>query len=68
LTSEELGQELAEAGISVKPAYCFTDVVTDDIDYFRVGYGEEIMPKALEALVAFVEARKGDWLVIKSRI
>ena len=52
----------------MKPAYCFTDVVTDDIDYFRVGYGEEIMPKALEALVAFVEARKGDWLVIKSRI
>ena len=41
--------------------YCFTDVVSDDIDYFRVGFGEAIMPKALDALVAFVEKRKDAW-------
>ena len=61
MTSEELGQELAGAGIGIKPAYCFTDVVTEDIDYFRVGFGEEIMPRALDALTAFVEERKDAW-------
>lgn len=61
LTSEELGQQLAEAGIGFKPAYCFTDVVTAETDYFRVGYGEEKMPHALEALAGFVEERKHLW-------
>ena len=62
MTSEQLGKQLAEeAGISIKPAYCFSDAITEDIDYFRVGYGESIMPKALEALVAFVEKHKKEW-------
>ena len=61
LTTEELGRELAAEGISIKPAYCFSDAVTDDIDYFRVGFGEAIMPKALEAFTAFVEKRKDAW-------
>jgi hypothetical protein len=26
----------SQGGIGIKPAYCFTDAVTDDIDYFRV--------------------------------
>ena len=62
LTSAQLGLELARAGISVKPAYCFSDAVEDDIDYFRVGFGEEgKVPAALRALTAFVEQRKGAW-------
>jgi hypothetical protein len=37
LTSEELGEELAQAGISIKPAYCFTDnLITSANDYFRL--------------------------------
>lgn len=36
MTSEEFGAQLAEAGIGIKPAYCFTDRVTDEIDYFRI--------------------------------
>ena len=36
MSSEEFGAHLAKSGIGIKPAYCFTDVVTDDIDYFRV--------------------------------
>ena len=62
LTSAEFGAQLAEAGIGLKPAYCFTDVVTRDNDFFRVGYGEESMPRALEALAEFVEAHKRVWL------
>ena len=62
LTSNELGAELAaEAGIGIKPAYCFTDVVAPERDYFRVGYGEEVFPAALEALDAFVEERIPIW-------
>lgn len=61
LSSDEFGQRLAEAGISIKPAYCFTDVVTEDNDYFRVGYGEEAMPRALAALVLFVEKHEQAW-------
>lgn len=61
LSSEELGQRLAEAGVSIKPAYCFTDAVTKDNDYFRVGYGEESFPRALDALVSFVEAHEQSW-------
>ena len=61
LTSEELGQELAGAGIGIKPAYCFTDEVTEHNDFFRVGYGEAVMPKALQALTVFVEERAAIW-------
>lgn len=61
LSSATLGEQLAEAGIGVKPAYCFTDAVTPGTDFFRVGYGEANMPVALDALVAFVEARKHAW-------
>ena len=52
LSSQELGAQLAEAGIGFKPAYCFTDFVTPETDYFRVGYGEEVFPEALAALEA----------------
>ena len=61
LTSAELGAELAAAGIGMKPAYCFSDAVTDDIDYFRVGYGESVLPAALEALAGFVEGHRQAW-------
>ena len=66
LSSTELGEQLAAAGIGIKPAYCFSDVVTQDKDFFRVGYGEECTPKALEALDAFVEARKQAWMASPS--
>jgi hypothetical protein len=69
LASAELGDLLArEAGISIKPAYCFTDndndddvVWTKENDFFRVGFGESIMPRALLALTKFVESHKDDW-------
>ncbi|MGO3455450.1 MAG: aminotransferase class I/II-fold pyridoxal phosphate-dependent enzyme [Marinomonadaceae bacterium] len=61
LTTTELGEMLAESGISIKPAYVFSEPGIPDSGYFRVGYGEKIMPKALDALVAFVEAHKEEW-------
>lgn len=62
LTSEELGTELAQAGIGMKPAYCFSgDNVTDEVDYFRIGYGESSMPVALEKLGEFVEQHQERW-------
>ena len=61
-STEALGAELAAAGIGVKPAYCFSDRVTPDVDYFRVGFGEAVFPAALAALTAFVEERKAGWL------
>ena len=61
LTSSELGEQLAGADIGIKPAYCFTDVVTADNYFFRVGFGEEKMPMALDALTAFVEEHKHSW-------
>lgn len=61
LTSEELGEKLAAAGISIKPAYVFSDGCDYDIDYFRIGFGESIMPKALDALIQFVEDHKEEW-------
>lgn len=61
-TSAELGRHLAEAGISIKPAYCFTDLVEEEVeDYFRVGFGERKMPLALEALGKFVEGHEEFW-------
>jgi aspartate/methionine/tyrosine aminotransferase len=61
LASDELGELLAKSGISIKPAYVFSEYGTDDSGYFRVGYGEKIMPRALEALSDFVEAHKEAW-------
>ena len=61
LTSAQLGAELATEGIGIKPAYCFADQVVEERDYFRVGFGEEKMPAALEALELFVEKRKDEW-------
>ena len=61
LTSDELGEQLAKSGISIKPAYVFSEYGTGDSGYFRVGYGEKIMPRALEALSDYVEAHKETW-------
>eukprot|EP00930_Biecheleria_cincta_P010542 TRINITY_DN112725_c0_g1_i1.p1 TRINITY_DN112725_c0_g1~~TRINITY_DN112725_c0_g1_i1.p1 ORF type:complete len:398 (+),score=53.33 TRINITY_DN112725_c0_g1_i1:25-1218(+) len=66
LSSGELGEQLADVGISIKPAYCFADDLMeagchDYDDYFRIGYGEEKMPKALEALEQFVEDHSHSW-------
>jgi aspartate/methionine/tyrosine aminotransferase len=61
LKSDELGDQLAEAGISIKPAYVFTGDYTNHQGYFRVGYGEAVMPRALTALIDFVEANKRAW-------
>ena len=68
LSSEALGAQLADAGIGIKPAYCFTDVVQPEADFFRVGYGESAFPKALEALGQFVEQRKHEWGAGRSRL
>lgn len=78
LTSEELGAELATGpGVSIKPAYCFTDKVRmvnkeqemegeanndqDCSQYFRLGFGEEKMPRALNALEVFVQENVSVW-------
>lgn len=61
LSSNELGEELAKEGISIKPTYCFTDDVTDYQNYFRIGYGEKMMPTRLDALTRFVEKHKDKW-------
>ncbi len=61
LTSEELGEQLAEVGISIKPAWVFSVDGTPDSGYFRCGYGESIMPRALDALIEFVEEHKDNW-------
>lgn len=61
LSSSELGGQLVKAGIGIKPAYCFTDVVTTEKDCFRIGYGESRFPNALNALTAFVEQNKNTW-------
>ena len=61
LTSDELGEAFAQEGISIKPTYCFTDDVTDYQDYFRIGFGEKVMPVRLDALTRFVEKHKSSW-------
>jgi DNA-binding transcriptional MocR family regulator len=61
LSSEELGEQLARDGISIKPTYAFTDDVSDYNDYFRIGFGEKVMPKTLEALIQFVDKNKDTW-------
>ena len=35
--------------------------MTDDVDYFRVGFGETIMPLALQALSDFVDTHRAEW-------
>jgi aspartate/methionine/tyrosine aminotransferase len=65
LTSDELGNVLVEeAGIGIKPAYCFSgdDNVTEDVDYFRVGYGEDCIPTAISKLQEFVDRHRDQWL------
>jgi aspartate/methionine/tyrosine aminotransferase len=66
LSSNELGDELAKSGISIKPAYVFTGDYINHQDYFRIGYGEEVMPKALAALNDFVEENKQAWGITSS--
>jgi len=61
LTSEELGEQLAQAGVSIKPAYVFMDDVSEYKDYFRISFGESVMPRTLQALTDFVEQRKCAW-------
>ena len=51
----------SSSSIGIKPAYCFTDVVTPGNDYFRVGYGEACMPDAFAALARFVDEHKQAW-------
>lgn len=61
-TSEELGMHLKEAGISIKPTYCFTDRVTPALEkYFRVGFGETKFHLALDALDVFVKSHELSW-------
>jgi aspartate/methionine/tyrosine aminotransferase len=61
LTTLELGALLSKRGISIKPAYCFAETTTPDIDYFRIGFGERKMPLALEKFVEVVEENKDAW-------
>lgn len=60
-SSEELGDQLATVGISMKPAYCFTEDVGEYSSYFRIGFGEKVMPESLEALTRFVEKNRHNW-------
>ena len=61
-TSEELGRHLADVGISIKPAYCFSrDVSSDFEDYFRIGFGEIKMPLALEEFSKFITDHEEVW-------
>jgi len=61
LSSEELGAQLVAAGIGVKPAYCVSDYIDADNDFFRVGFGELVAPDALQALEVFVEEHRKSW-------
>ena len=61
LSSEEFGNLLQSRGISCKPAYCFMETVTPEMDYFRVGFGETKFPKALQALKVVVEEHLDEW-------
>ena len=61
LSSDKLGELLAEDGISVKPTYAFTDDANEYNDYFRIGFGEKVMPTSIKALARFVEKNKSNW-------
>ena len=60
-SSEELGSQLAKAGISIKPAYVFADNTESFDQYFRIGFGESKMPQTLNALTKFVEDNRQYW-------
>lgn len=60
-SSDELGLQMAAIGISIKPAYVFIDDSTAYSQYFRIGFGESIMPETLKALIDYVEAHKSEW-------
>ena len=70
LTSERLGADLAAAGLSIKPAYCFMgeENVSEEVDFFRIGFGEAKFPSALAALSAFVDENEMDWEARTSRL
>jgi aspartate/methionine/tyrosine aminotransferase len=61
LCAEQLAEQLAVSGISVKPAPVFTGKSDVYQDYFRIGFGEKAMPKALAALMDFVQENKHTW-------
>lgn len=61
-SSEELGQQLANFSISIKPAYVFANDSGPYRQFFRIGFGESVFPDALNALIDFVEAHKVDWV------
>lgn len=64
LTSLEFGKLLASRDISIKPAYCFAGDQEESLgveSFFRVGFGERIMPQALEAFVKVLEEFKDSW-------
>jgi DNA-binding transcriptional MocR family regulator len=66
-TSSELGLHLKKASISIKPAYCFIDEVTPELqNYFRVGFGEAKFPLALRALEEFVKTHQSLWKNMQS--
>ena len=70
MSSEELGDELAAYGISIKPAYCFSDdPKRDDIEgYFRVGFGEKRFGECLLMFGKHVESKMVEWKLLKSKI
>ena len=49
------------AALPPLPTHCFTDDVTGYQDYFRIGFGEKVMPTRLDALTRFVEKHKRNW-------
>ena len=59
-SAAQLSRELADASIAVKPASVFGDA-TGVEQYFRIGFGEKTLPRALGALREFVEERKYRW-------
>ena len=61
MSSDELGSLLARNGISIKPAYVFSLGDKEYSDYFRIGFGEKVMPEALDAFINFVEKQKHKW-------
>jgi len=62
LTSEQFAQLLAkDALIGVKPAYCFSKIVTEEVDYFRVGFGETSFRESIQKLEEFVLRREAEW-------
>ena len=67
VSSEELGNQLAAIGISIKPAYVFSTSPCKGVEfYFRIGFGERKMLLALEALEEFVKANEAGWRLLQS--